>query len=125
MEFAINLVYGSLFQSYGGVLGVASSFSYVYFPFINNLPLKIEDKASFSMFCKRFLPSNSFWNRPVTWLIGTTLVSPREANPVAPYNYGFQSWLSRGYSSSVQAYWSNFSLGGIISQSAFFLAGSN
>merc|ERR1719191_2422813 len=55
VEFAINLVYGPLFNSYGGPLGVASSFSFVYFPFINNLPLGIQQKSSYRSFASRFL----------------------------------------------------------------------
>merc|ERR1719191_1597442 len=80
MEFAINLVYGPLFASYGGVLGVASSFSYVYFPFINNLPLLLEDKASFAAFTKKYMLFSQKWNAPCAWLIGVTRASPREAN---------------------------------------------
>merc|ERR1719191_1886953 len=48
MEFAINVVYGSLFNAYGGSLGVASSFAYVYFPFISNLPVTKKAKSTFS-----------------------------------------------------------------------------
>merc|ERR1719440_2548677 len=76
IEFSTSLVHGKLFESYGGMLGVAVGFCFVYFPFVNNLPLTQAQKARSGTWIKSFSTFNHFMNIPNSWAVSLTVINP-------------------------------------------------
>lgn len=98
VSMATHIVYGGVFARYGGPLGVASSYAFVCFPFLGNLPVRIT--KSWSDIVKRYVLMNTHYNVPSNWMAAHTLVSPRDATGgKSPYDYSFTSYLSRAIGS--------------------------
>lgn len=90
---AASMVYSPLVMQYGGPMGTASSYIAVYFPFLSSLPLSKPDLAWHS-FVKRYVLFSTQYRIPSNWLVANTLVNPDGAGQ-PPYNFGFDSYLSR------------------------------
>jgi len=90
---ATSMAYGSIISYYGGPLGVASTYLGVYFPFLADLPMKAST-MKWHLFVKKFIGFNTNENIPTNWLTAHTLDAPQVAGR-NPYNYGFNSYLSR------------------------------
>jgi len=111
VSIATAVVYGGLIHSNGGPLGVVSSYCSVYFSFLSNLPLD-----QYSTNFQGFWMQRSHWNQDYqtysSWVVAFTMVNPLVASDgTVNYNYGFNSYLSRGMSPSLTNTWySNMSV---------------
>jgi len=123
---AVSIIYGDLQKRNGGPLGVVASYCGVYFPFLSNLPISA-DEALFKTFWQARSHLNTKWHAQSNWVIGYTTVNPIEASGgTASYNYGFNSYLSRGLDAhSSTAWYTNVSVYTAASISANTLSGFN
>jgi len=126
VSVAIATIYGVLQQHNGGPLGVVASYCSVYFIFLANLPISADQNGFIS-----FWTTRAHWNSQKgfmsNWVAAFSLVHPLEAsNGVQSYDYGWNSYLSRGMSaSSLNDWYSNVSVYTAASISANTLSGIN
>lgn len=93
LNLATATVYGGIMTAYGGPLGTASVFLYVYFPFLSGLPVRSKN-LQWSEFVKKNVMFSTSFGLPSNWVAAHTLDSPIAAG-TPTYNYGFDSYLSR------------------------------
>jgi len=108
---AVAIIYGDLQKKNGGPLGVVASYCGVYFPFLSNLPIP-SNEALLVTFWRERSHTNTVHSFQSNWVIGYSTVNPVEASGgTASYNYGFNSYLSRGLDATNSAGWySNMSV---------------
>lgn len=116
---ATGIVYGGLQMSNGGPLGVVASYCSVYFQFLSSLPIPPQN-VNFV----QFWVSSSHWNTGLgfasDWTAAYTVVNPLVASSgTEGYNYGFDSYLSRGFDAlAAEGWFANMSVYSIASISA-------
>lgn len=117
--------YSSVIEQTGGWTSPMFFHLQYFFIFFNTLPLGAQEKAYASSFWKRYL---KYSDVPEVWGPGVDVVSPKEATPAAPFNYGMPAHLVKAYYSHLPVSqseckykmmsWGNRSLLEMIAQSA-------
>lgn len=121
---ATGLIYGNLIMTNGGPLGVVASYCSVYFNFLSNLPIGPEVQQLLP-FWEQKAHFNTRLGIPGAWVAALTMVNPNEASQGAQsYNYGFDSYLSRGMNAHHTTDWySNMTVYTVSAISANTLSG--
>lgn len=99
-------VYGPLIMAYGGPFGVLAAYLTVYFPFLHDLPIPSSD-AGFWVFWQKRAHWNAFHDVSSDWVVAHTEDNPNEAEDGigGQYNYGFDSYYSRGFRAKTGTGW--------------------
>lgn len=81
LNLATATVYGGIMTAYGGPLGTASVFLYVYFPFLSGLPVRSKN-LQWSEFVKKNVMFSTSFGLPSNWVAARS--DPKDASFIQP-----------------------------------------